>query len=404
MARGEGCALCDVEGRRYLDMTAGIAVCVLGHGHPGLADAIAAQARRLLHVSNLYYIEAQLAARRGAVPARVRGPRVLLQLRDRGQRGRAQAGAPLSDRHARPARAHRDRRVRQQLSRPHAGRAQRHRPAEVPRRLRPAGRRRSRFMPFGDVAAARAAITDRTAAVIVEPIQAEGGINLPPAGLPAGAAARLHRRGRRADLRRGADRHRPHRHVLRVRGRGRRARRRDAGQGAGGRRADRRDAGQRGGRARLRAGHARVDVRRQPARVRRGAVRPEGDRRAGPARALPRDGRVTSARRCCGWRSGGGPGRAARAGGACCRAGHRRRSGGVVTRARAAGPAAVGGGRQRRALRAAADRRQSRDRRGDRNPGRRARRGEVGRWTRRRTTGAKTSSASGIFPTAASRR
>jgi len=60
MARGEGCALFDVEGRRYLDMTAGVAVAMLGHGHPGLADAIAAQARRLLHVSNLYYIEAQL--------------------------------------------------------------------------------------------------------------------------------------------------------------------------------------------------------------------------------------------------------------------------------------------------------------------------------------------------------
>ena len=44
--------------------------------------------------------------------------------------------------------------------------------------------------PFGDVAAARAAITDRTGAVIVEPIQAEGGINLPPRRLPAGAAAR----------------------------------------------------------------------------------------------------------------------------------------------------------------------------------------------------------------------
>src|SRR5436190_24278399 len=60
MARGEGCALFDVEGRRYLDMTAGVAVCVLGHGHPGLAEAIAGQARRLLYVSNLYYIEAQL--------------------------------------------------------------------------------------------------------------------------------------------------------------------------------------------------------------------------------------------------------------------------------------------------------------------------------------------------------
>ena len=40
MTRGEGCALWDVSGRRYLDMTAGVAVCVLGHGDPGLADAI----------------------------------------------------------------------------------------------------------------------------------------------------------------------------------------------------------------------------------------------------------------------------------------------------------------------------------------------------------------------------
>ena len=61
MARGEGCVLYDVDGHRYLDMTAGIAVCVLGHGHPGLADAIAAQAHRLIHVSNLYYGEAQIA-------------------------------------------------------------------------------------------------------------------------------------------------------------------------------------------------------------------------------------------------------------------------------------------------------------------------------------------------------
>jgi acetylornithine/succinyldiaminopimelate/putrescine aminotransferase len=60
MTRGEGCALWDADGRRYLDMTAGIAVCVLGHGHAGLADAIAAQARRLLHASNLYFIESQL--------------------------------------------------------------------------------------------------------------------------------------------------------------------------------------------------------------------------------------------------------------------------------------------------------------------------------------------------------
>ena len=83
MARGEGCTLYDVEGRRYLDMTAGIAVCVLGHGHPGLADAIAAQARRLVHVSNLYYIEAQLQLAEALSRRAFAGPRVLLQLRAR---------------------------------------------------------------------------------------------------------------------------------------------------------------------------------------------------------------------------------------------------------------------------------------------------------------------------------
>ena len=60
MSRGEGCTLWDADGRRYLDMTAGIAVCVLGHSHAGLAEAIAAQARQLVHASNLYFIEAQV--------------------------------------------------------------------------------------------------------------------------------------------------------------------------------------------------------------------------------------------------------------------------------------------------------------------------------------------------------
>src|SRR5437764_5551985 len=61
LTRGEGCRVWDVAGNRYLDMTAGIAACPLGHAHPRLADAIAAQAKRLIHVSNLYFIEAQIA-------------------------------------------------------------------------------------------------------------------------------------------------------------------------------------------------------------------------------------------------------------------------------------------------------------------------------------------------------
>ena len=60
VARGEGAWLWDVRGQRYLDMTAGIAVCCLGHAHPKLTAAIAVQAGRLIHASNLYYIEKQL--------------------------------------------------------------------------------------------------------------------------------------------------------------------------------------------------------------------------------------------------------------------------------------------------------------------------------------------------------
>lgn len=54
---GEGSWLVDREGRRYLDLLSGLAVTSLGHSHPAVADALAAQARRLLHVSNLFGTE-----------------------------------------------------------------------------------------------------------------------------------------------------------------------------------------------------------------------------------------------------------------------------------------------------------------------------------------------------------
>jgi predicted acetylornithine/succinylornithine family transaminase len=181
LARGEGCVLFDVDGRRYLDMTAGIAVCVLGHGHPGLADAIAAQARRLMHVSNLFFNDMQLQladalsrrafrgrvffcnsgteaneaalklARRYQIVARGQPERTELVAFEGGFHGRTMGALSVTG---------------QPKYRDGFG------PLITP----------VRFVPFGDIAGARAAITDRTAAVIVEPIQAEGGINLPPAG------------------------------------------------------------------------------------------------------------------------------------------------------------------------------------------------------------------------------
>lgn len=57
--RGEGVWLWDESGRRYLDALAGIAVSGLGHAHPGLVRALAGQAARVIHTSNLYEIRAQ---------------------------------------------------------------------------------------------------------------------------------------------------------------------------------------------------------------------------------------------------------------------------------------------------------------------------------------------------------
>lgn len=55
--RGRGCELFDADGRRWLDLCAGIAVCSVGHAHPALARAIADQAATLMHVSNYFYNE-----------------------------------------------------------------------------------------------------------------------------------------------------------------------------------------------------------------------------------------------------------------------------------------------------------------------------------------------------------
>jgi acetylornithine/N-succinyldiaminopimelate aminotransferase len=181
MSRGEGCALWDSDGNRYLDMTAGIAVCILGHGHQGLAQAIAEQAGRLHHTSNLYYIEAQIqlaeALSRRAFPGKyffcnsgTEANEAALKLARRyqavvrGKPNRVELIAFESSFHGRTMGA---------LS--VTGQAK-YRQGFGPLLSD------VRFIPFGDAEAARAAITDKTCALIAEPIQAEGGINLPPPG------------------------------------------------------------------------------------------------------------------------------------------------------------------------------------------------------------------------------
>ena len=149
--RGEGTLLYDDTGKEYLDFLTGLAVTSLGHAHPEVAEAISAQASKLLHVSNLYYNEHQPHVARGArQPPRGRRPRVLREQRRRGQRVRDQARPPL-----RPA-ARRTRAVPcgerlRVVPRPHPRDARSHWPAaeagDVPAtagRLPPSGVRRGR--------------------------------------------------------------------------------------------------------------------------------------------------------------------------------------------------------------------------------------------------------------------
>ncbi len=61
LTRGDGVWAWDREGKRYIDMVAGIAVCALGHCHPRLVSAVSRQAQALMHVSNLYHNEPAVA-------------------------------------------------------------------------------------------------------------------------------------------------------------------------------------------------------------------------------------------------------------------------------------------------------------------------------------------------------
>ena len=59
ISHGKGCLLFDLDGKEYLDCTAGIATCCLGHSHPALKKAVSDQMEKVHHVSNLYFIPPQ---------------------------------------------------------------------------------------------------------------------------------------------------------------------------------------------------------------------------------------------------------------------------------------------------------------------------------------------------------
>ena len=182
--RGEGAWLFDSDGRRYLDFATGIAVNALGHCHPKMVAAVKRQAERLWHVSNLYRIPEQerVAARltensfadavffcnSGAEAVEAGLKTVRRFHHEKGDSRRWRVVTVEGAFHGRT------------LAELAAGRQEKH--------LAGFGPPADGFdqVPFADLEAMKRAVTDETAAILVEPVQGEGGVRpMPPGHLRA---------------------------------------------------------------------------------------------------------------------------------------------------------------------------------------------------------------------------
>ena len=177
LEKGRGCKLWDTEGRVYTDFVAGIAVCNLGHAHPRISAAISRQAQTLLHVSNLYYtlpqvdlaawlVENSFADRvffgnSGAEANEAAIKLARKYFKDRGEENRFRIITMERSFHGRTLAtlsATGQEKIRKGFDPVLAG---------------------FDFVPFNDVAALQARIGTDTCAVMLEPIQGEGGVRCP---------------------------------------------------------------------------------------------------------------------------------------------------------------------------------------------------------------------------------
>ncbi|MCY7396475.1 MAG: acetylornithine transaminase [Nocardioides sp.] len=175
LVRGHGAHVWDVDGTEYVDLLGGIAVNALGHAHPALVAAVTRQLSTLGHVSNFFASEPQidlaekLVGLLGAGEAKVFFTNSGTEAVEAGfkltrRTGRTHVVAAQGGFHGRTmgALALTSKEAYRQPFEPL--------PGDVT------------FVPYGDAAALAAAVTDETAAVLLEPIQGEAGVVVPPEG------------------------------------------------------------------------------------------------------------------------------------------------------------------------------------------------------------------------------
>ncbi|NUK73080.1 acetylornithine transaminase [Streptomyces lunaelactis] len=174
LVRGEGTTVWDAEGKEYLDFVGGIAVNALGHAHPAVVQAVSDQVASLGHVSNLFIAEPTVALAERLLDLSGRAGRVYF----------SNSGAEANEAAFKIGRLTR----RTHMVAAHGGFHGRTMGA-----LALTGQFAKRypfhplpgdvtFVPYGDAEALRAAVTTDTAFVILEPIQGENGVVVPPPG------------------------------------------------------------------------------------------------------------------------------------------------------------------------------------------------------------------------------
>jgi acetylornithine/N-succinyldiaminopimelate aminotransferase len=178
--RGEGCKLWDEEGKEYLDFLAGIAVCNLGHANQELTKVLCEQAATLTHVSNLFFTRPQVELAAD-----------LTRLSFADKVFFSNSGAEANEAAIKIARKYS--KDKYGYGRFHVISMNNSFHGRTLATLSATGQEKVHkgfeplvegfsFVDFNSLSAVEAAITDKTCAVIVEPIQAEGGVNIPDPG------------------------------------------------------------------------------------------------------------------------------------------------------------------------------------------------------------------------------
>ena len=178
--RGQGCFVYDAEGREYLDCVAGIAVNILGHAHPDIVEAITRQARQLIHTSNLFYTEPQTQLAERLVEHSFADKAFFCNSGTEAN----EAAIKLARRYSTKTFGQERFEILTMLNSFH-GRTL----ASLTATGQPALQEGFgpmvpgfRYVPFNDLETLKANLTSQTAAIMLEPIQAEGGVVVPDVG------------------------------------------------------------------------------------------------------------------------------------------------------------------------------------------------------------------------------